>query len=620
MNHLLYNIRKHLVEQVAFSLTIAVHTWNYVITIAMADGFGIKANLENDPNQVHLSGNEIRNALQKRFEKEYTLFHLPSLLGESLKGLLVELGYQGQKEEGQSYTNGETNDFLDCITVFFPASDSAPNDSLDQKYFVIDENSCIRDINWSFIYQAFFQKLIKEGYSKKDPQPRNLLDCAQAAEWAFVSHNDLFERANRHISLLLEKNKYSILIKQLHEIQSQFPTYYLELKKNQTLIQKIPSIITYLIQQFQQDKKLSSALIQMFQLLTVMNINSMVNYTHLLQELVTKRCYFHVDYFDSISLAVIDQPEVVPIVLEFLSKYKQILGDKTLIQLLSHTNRFGFNLLMLSLNSRKNSVFRILNFMAEHKEFIGVKTLKRVLTQKTSSNFNIIELGEHQPKIIEFLLKFISTHQNDLDNESIKEIFSNSALLVFRKMKIIGPRPIKTYFDLLVKCLFTDAYKNLNFLESSTQKQLSESMLIRLNQLNIKNKHHKELMDIIIFNNRRLLLDHFSKDFFRENTDNLRYVTVVLFEAYLKILRKEKGNQIHPNIAKFFNAGYPKKQKIIAAEALKKELDDSFNLIESSNTLKENHPELNNGRLNKLFEAFCTITENEHHSRTALTA
>ncbi|WP_146027057.1 hypothetical protein [Coxiella burnetii] len=146
-----------------------------------------------------------------------------------------------------------------------------------------------------------------------------------------------------------------------------------------------------------------------------------------------------------------------------------------------------------------------------------------------------------------------------------------------------------------MKCLFTDAYKNLNFLESSTQKQLSESMLIRLNQLNIKNKHHKELMDIIIFNNRRLLLDRFSKDFFRENTDNLRYVTVVLFEAYLKILRKEKGNQIHPNIAKFFNAGYPKKQKIIAAEALKKELDDSFNLIESSNTLKENHPELTTG-------------------------
>ncbi|ARI65835.1 hypothetical protein [Coxiella burnetii] len=423
LNHLLYNIRKHLVEQVAFSLTIAVHTWNYVITIAMADGFGIKANLENDPNQVHLSGNEIRNALQKRFEKEYTLFHLPSLLGESLKGLLVELGYQGQKEEGQSYTNGETNDFLDCITVFFPASDSAPNDSLDQKYFVIDENSCIRDINWSFIYQAFFQKLIKEDYSKKNPQPRNLLDCAQAAEWAFVSHNDLFERANRHISLLLEKNKYSILIKQLHEIQSQFPTYYLELTKNQTLIQKIPSIITYLTQQFQQDKKLSSALIQMFQLLTVMNINSMVNYTHLLQELVTKRCYFHVDYFDSISLAVIDQPEVVPIVLEFLSKYKQILGDKTLIQLLSHTNRFGFNLLMLSLNSRKNSVFRILNFMAEHKEFIGVKTLKRVLTQKTSTSFNIIELGEHQPKIIEFLLKFISTHQRTLTTNQLKKYF-----------------------------------------------------------------------------------------------------------------------------------------------------------------------------------------------------
>ena len=69
--------------------------------------------------------------------------------------------------------------------------------------------------------------------------------------------------------------------------------------------------------------------------------------------------------------------------------------------------------------------------MTENKRFIGAKTLKRVLAQRTSHNFGILELGERQPKIIKFLLEFIVTHQETFDNESIKKIFSNSALLTF---------------------------------------------------------------------------------------------------------------------------------------------------------------------------------------------
>lgn len=53
--------------------------------------------------------------------------------------------------------------------------------------------------------------------------------------------------ANNHISYLLEKNKYAILIRELHEIHSHFPAYYLEFTKNQLLIQRIPSLINYLI-------------------------------------------------------------------------------------------------------------------------------------------------------------------------------------------------------------------------------------------------------------------------------------------------------------------------------------------------------------------------------------
>lgn len=89
LSHLLYNIRKHLVEKVVVSLTEAIHTCNYIFTIAREDSFGIKANLENDPNQVHLTANEIRNALQKGFKEEYTLFHLPFLFSESLQDPLL---------------------------------------------------------------------------------------------------------------------------------------------------------------------------------------------------------------------------------------------------------------------------------------------------------------------------------------------------------------------------------------------------------------------------------------------------------------------------------------------------------------------------------------------------
>lgn len=94
--------------------------------------------------------------------------------------------------------------------------------------------------------------------------------------------------ANNHIYSLLEKNKYAILIREPHEIHSHFLAYYLEFKKNQLLIQRIPSLITYLIQQPEPNGKLSTTLIQMFQLLTAMNINSMVRHSSSLQELAIK--------------------------------------------------------------------------------------------------------------------------------------------------------------------------------------------------------------------------------------------------------------------------------------------------------------------------------------------
>lgn len=70
-----------------------IHTHHDFTRVAHQEGLGIS--LSNESYRGGMSWDAIRKALQIEFEKRYTLFNLPTLLTESLRGLLLVIGYSG---------------------------------------------------------------------------------------------------------------------------------------------------------------------------------------------------------------------------------------------------------------------------------------------------------------------------------------------------------------------------------------------------------------------------------------------------------------------------------------------------------------------------------------------
>lgn len=247
-NELLFLVRKSLVEKIALEQMRnfkfftdsgnEIHTYHDFSRIAHQEGFGIP--LGTDQYRGDMSWYGIRKALEKEFENSYTPFNLPSLLTDILKGLLVEVGYTGAKQNG-SYTVGTDESEVEKITQFIKKLLDSDLQNTDWKDFFIINDYNITDINWEFIKAIFFKQLIKENYFKiyaDEEFNQHLLNLINHIE----NTNDNYFRLLAQI----QPKSFYLLFKSLEKNQSKesqeklIPLFFL---KDETDLAPLPLIV-----------------------------------------------------------------------------------------------------------------------------------------------------------------------------------------------------------------------------------------------------------------------------------------------------------------------------------------------------------------------------------------
>lgn len=255
---LLYLVRKLLVEKTAIKLLQSkenflyneseIHTYRDFTHIAHHKGLGIP--LETTDYRGDLRWDIIDNALEAEFDNSYTLFKLPKLLTDILRGILVDVGYTGAKEETSSYVIGSDDSEVEQITRLLKKFLSAEVKNTEWHYFfIINDESHIIDVNWKVIERLFLQKLIKENYFQICPEDtfkKNLLHLLNYIKNTNTNYfSSLVQIQPESLYLLL----YRLEAIQSKEIQRDVTTLFLEKDKTglntlQLIIENNPKLLT----------------------------------------------------------------------------------------------------------------------------------------------------------------------------------------------------------------------------------------------------------------------------------------------------------------------------------------------------------------------------------------
>lgn len=274
-SELLYSVRKSLIEKTAIAQMQSanflrdwrneIHTYYDFTRIAHQEGLGIS--LTNESYRGGMSWDAIRKALQIEFEKRYTLFNLPTLLTESLRGLLIEIGYTGAREQDNPYSDSQTKKFFLLIKKFL-TSNYQDTDWAD--FFNYDDDVIgILDINWEFIRTAFFKQLTSENYFKvcsDEDFHRHLLNLL----------NHIKATSNNYFTLLaqIEPKSFNLLFYRLEKRPSQalqenvidlfFEKDETGLTPLQVIAQNNPEILTRFFSFIDSDPKLQAHIQALF--------------------------------------------------------------------------------------------------------------------------------------------------------------------------------------------------------------------------------------------------------------------------------------------------------------------------------------------------------------------
>jgi hypothetical protein len=418
-SELLYLVRKHLVEKATLSLRDNdVHTANRVTVIANTDGLGIKPNFAEDIYPGYVSDQAIRLALQCEFKNNYTLFNLSTLLADTLRGLLIEVGYSGVKEEAESYTIGSPDSEVDKFTVLikkYLTSTDFQNFNWINFFIIDEETSLILDINWEFIKQCFFKQLLKENY------------------FAIPSFDDFCKNLS---PLLTYKNKqdwnYLMLLAHYPSASLSLLFYYLRAYPNSVT----EEIKVKLIRLFFEKNKMGQNAVQ---LAAQHHPDSLIVLLDFIDE--------HIDQFDldfnGFMLAEKYHPESLKIILDFTEKHLTPADKKTIRAFFLQKNAIGWNTFIHTTYHQPKTALTILNYIIKHPEMFITETAEdkslfaENLAKIQQGLSNLIAIEKPDSERINTLLKFMSLYPELLANTPKK-----LADFIFKSLAIIHDKKL----------------------------------------------------------------------------------------------------------------------------------------------------------------------------------
>lgn len=353
---LLYLVRKSLVEKTAIKLMRyqkfssnngnEIHTYNDFTRIAHYKGLGIPLGTINNRGELHW--NIIRKALENEFENSYTLFHLPKLLTDILRGILVDVGYTGAKEETSSYLIGSDDSEVEQITRSLKKFLSAEVKNTEWRYFfIINDESHIIDLNWKVIERLFLQKLIKENYFQICPEEtfkKNLLHLLNYIKNTNTNYfNSLVQIQPESLYLLF----YRLEEIKSKEIQREVITLFL--KKDKTGLNTLQLII-------ENNPKLLTRFFDF--------IDSNSSNQHIIQDFLIKKNNM---LWDSFIYSTKKQPESTFIFLNYIIQHSQLFKSNTHIPclFLENLNKIqqGLSNLMAMKHTDSTQKTTLLNFI-----------------------------------------------------------------------------------------------------------------------------------------------------------------------------------------------------------------------------------------------------------------
>src|SRR3990167_354989 len=164
LDELLAQVRFNLVDKIAHQLADksaqGVHVHTRVNRIASVYGFGVWAiNMKDSYEHVgssDITDETIKQKIQEWFKNHFQYFAIINALCEQIKAYLAPIGYNGNRQSGAEYANGEDDNFFECINRFVPVDKGI--------VFARNNSGKVSDINWQYIKTAFLHKLSAEGY------------------------------------------------------------------------------------------------------------------------------------------------------------------------------------------------------------------------------------------------------------------------------------------------------------------------------------------------------------------------------------------------------------------------------------------------------------------------
>lgn len=447
-SELLYIVRKHLVEKISISLKDNdVHTANRITIVANAEGLGIKPNFTDDIYRGFISDHTIRVALHDEFETNYTLFVLPSLLADTLRGLLIEIGYSGTKEKAKSYTVGNDDSEVDKFTVLIKKYLSPAFQAIDwQNFFIIDEESFhILDIHWEVIKQYFLESLLQENY------------------FATSAFDDFCKNLS---PLLSYKNSqdwnYLMLLAHYQPDSLKLLFYYLQKYTNASI-------------------KLKEQLIPLFFAKNKMGQNAMQLAAQHHPETLLPLLDFidkHIDKFDldfnDLMQAEKYHAESLKTILEFTEKHLTPADKQTIQAFFLKKNDFGWNTFINATKNQAKTALTILDYIIQHPEMFSPKTsegeslFKENLAKIQQGLSNLIAIKNPDSAQLNTLLKFLSLYPALLANTPKKLAdFMFESLAIIHDKKLIDA-VFESHAALLLNYFsvdyFTTQHKNLAYI------------------------------------------------------------------------------------------------------------------------------------------------------------
>ena len=440
MDHLLYQGRRYLVNvKVAQNIHLGsqgVHTWNYITHVAADEGLGTQPNFINDSYigcgwKRHSS---IENALQQVFEDDFTPFTIPDLIVQQLRGMFVEVGYNGLRAvNSDGYVVSETEQMTKLLKRFLLHQDVDDNNACTwNKYFILasedeNENPLILDINWKLVRQYVFEALIEQGYFLKRPQCRDLPDYAKYYD-LYPDNSDQCTLEAGFIAVFFGEKNYPKLFQKLFYIKNDVPDYWKKLVENELFLKHCKQLVknklflekvTALVHNFfEKPKKDREALLAFF--VEIPDLCCKETIQIILQLFLQQ----DPNGWNAFMLAVDQQPALAEKMFLLFTRNKNLFSHAAILQLFLQKNSNGCNILMFAVHHHPPLAEQMFQLFIRNKNLFSHAAILQLFLQQNSNDWNVFMLAvRQQPALAEQMFQLFTENPDLLSHAEILQLF-----------------------------------------------------------------------------------------------------------------------------------------------------------------------------------------------------